>query len=249
MILLLQLTSSAAKTTESPNQMEWNKFMQYMYHNVRYTDDAIKARIQGYSQIKFRIRSGGVEEISVVGTPLGYGLDEAVIKAMSSFDGYEDLPNGKYSLEFFFGIFGSREDFAPPVELKGHKSIGGYLRASVNLDYKPGTSTKDGEDNRLYDFIMIDTPPSFPGGPKAFQDYIKKEMNYSGNARGKVILSFIVEKDGTLTGIHVDRLLGSGADQEAFRLIKASPKWTPGIQKGKLVRVKYNIPISFNFNM
>lgn len=68
------------------------------------------------------------------------------------------------------------------------------------------------------------------------------------NVQGKVFLSFVVEMDGSLTNIKVERRLGSGTDEEAVRVLEESPKWIPGMQNGRPVRVKYNIPISFALN-
>ncbi|MNL41233.1 Gram-negative bacterial tonB protein [compost metagenome] len=83
-----------------------------------------------------------------------------------------------------------------------------------------------------------------------FYAYLSKAIRYpapaqEANVQGKVFLSFIVEKNGSLTDIKVERKLGYGTDEEAVRVLKASPKWIPGIQNGRPVRVKYNIPISF----
>jgi protein TonB len=60
-----------------------------------------------------------------------------------------------------------------------------------------------------------------------------------------VVLTFVVERDGSLTDIKVLRSLGSGTDEEAVRVLKASPKWKPGIQNGRPVRVQYSIPVNF----
>lgn len=74
-------------------------------------------------------------------------------------------------------------------------------------------------------------------------------MAAENNIQGKVFLSFVVEKNGELTDIQLaGKKLGGGTDEEAIRVLKASPKWTPGIQNGKPVRVKYNIPISFTLS-
>ena len=70
-------------------------------------------------------------------------------------------------------------------------------------------------------------------------------MAQENNIQGKVFLSFIVEKNGSLTDIKVERKLGYGTDEEAVRVLAASPKWVAGVQNGKFVRVKYNIPINF----
>ena len=102
----------------------------------------------------------------------------------------------------------------------------------------------------VFAFTSIDQQPSFQGGMDKFYEYLSKSIKYpkeavAKNVQGKVFLSFIVEKSGELTNINVDRKLGAGTDEEAIRVLEASPRWIPGKIAGKPVRVKYNIPISF----
>jgi protein TonB len=90
--------------------------------------------------------------------------------------------------------------------------------------------------------------PQFPGGYTAFNRFVAKNLKSPKaniDIQGKVFVKFIVEKDGTLTGIKVVRGLGYGCDEEAVRLMKASPKWNPGLQNGFPVRVYFTLPISF----
>lgn len=89
------------------------------------------------------------------------------------------------------------------------------------------------------------------GGNKAFYRYVQKAMKYPAQARrmgveGKVFIQFVVEKDGSLTDIKILKGIGSGCDEEAVRVLKAAPKWKPGKQRGKAVRVRRSLPIKFN---
>lgn len=107
------------------------------------------------------------------------------------------------------------------------------------------------DDNKVYDFVSIEKQPEFPGGIAKFYDYLGKSIRYpamaqENNVQGKVFLTFVVEKDGKLTDIQVVRGPGSGTNEEAIRVLKASPRWNPGIQNGVPVRVKYNIAVNFN---
>lgn len=107
--------------------------------------------------------------------------------------------------------------------------------------------------DKVYDFVSIEKQPEFKGGMKKFYEYLHSSVKYpesavKNNIQGKVFLSFIVEKDGKLNNIHVDRKLGYGTDEEAVRVLEESPNWDPGLVKGKPVRVKYNIPISFSLS-
>ncbi|MDB5018903.1 MAG: Energy transducer TonB [Pedobacter sp.] len=138
----------------------------------------------------------------------------------------------------------------------GQKTIAGDPNADIVIAAPVGEGPKQAavvEDTKVYDFVSIETPPGFPGGIEKFYAYVGKSIKYppmaaENNIQGKVFLSFVVEKNGELTDIHVDRKLGGGTDEEAVRVLKASPRWTPGIQNGKPVRVKYNIPISFTLS-
>ncbi len=92
--------------------------------------------------------------------------------------------------------------------------------------------------------------PSFPGGTKAWQEYIVSTLKYpalakSNNVQGNVIVKFTVEKDGSLGDIKIMRGIGSGADEEAVRVIAQSPKWIPGTIDGKPARVTFTVPINF----
>jgi TonB family protein len=93
----------------------------------------------------------------------------------------------------------------------------------------------------------FDRYPQFPGGLKAYQKFLNENLKWPSqiDAQGKVIISFIVEKDGRLTNIKVDKKLGAEFDNEALRVIKKMPRWEPAMLKGKSVRCRYTIPINF----
>jgi protein TonB len=102
------------------------------------------------------------------------------------------------------------------------------------------------EDNNIYNSAGIQVKPDFPGGIEKFYKYIAN--NYKtpeeDGLKGKVYVNFVVEKDGSLTDIKVIRDIGYGTGKEAIRVLKNSPKWVPGEQNGKKVRVLYSLPIS-----
>ncbi|RYG21454.1 MAG: energy transducer TonB [Chitinophagaceae bacterium] len=105
-------------------------------------------------------------------------------------------------------------------------------------------------DDKLYNFIGMENPPTYPGGMQALYEFLGKNIKYpkeasEKNVQGNVFLSFTVGKDGGVKDVKVDKKLGSGTDEEAVRVLKMSKKWNPGTQDGKPVNVKYNIPIKF----
>ena len=99
-------------------------------------------------------------------------------------------------------------------------------------------------------FTAVEMEPTFPGGLDRFYQFLQYNIKYPAEAfknkiQGKVFVGFVVEKDGSLTDVKVLRGIGSGCDEEAARVIKKSPKWRPGIQNGRPVRVQFVVPISF----
>lgn len=102
------------------------------------------------------------------------------------------------------------------------------------------------EDNNVYNTAGIEVKPDFPGGIEKFYKFVGN--NYKTpeeeGLKGKVYVTFVVEKDGSLTDIKVLRDIGYGTGAEAIRVLKKCPKWTPGEQNGKKVRVLYSLPIT-----
>lgn len=102
-------------------------------------------------------------------------------------------------------------------------------------------------------FIMVEEMPEFPGGNVALMDFIAKELKYPEEARlknlsGKVFVYFVIERDGSVSNIEVKRGVPNAPmlDQEAVRVVKTIPKWKPGKQNGKEVRVAFTLPINFS---
>jgi periplasmic protein TonB len=117
-----------------------------------------------------------------------------------------------------------------------------------------GTRTFDeGEKGADIDIDVIDFPefnPEFPGGMPAFYIFLNKNINYPEKARqngieGKVFVQFIVEKDGSITDIHVINHVHSSLEKEAIRVVAKMPIWKPGKQGNKPVRVRFTLPINF----
>jgi TonB family protein len=99
-------------------------------------------------------------------------------------------------------------------------------------------------------FTAVEQNPEFIGGQKAMYNFINDNIKYPFEAQrndisGRVFLKFVVEKDGSIGDVKVWKGLGYGCDEEAVRVIKLMPKWNPGSQNGKLVRVYYNMPVLF----
>jgi len=103
-------------------------------------------------------------------------------------------------------------------------------------------------DDNIFD--IVEQQPEFPGGLASLRKYLGKNIEYpklaaDAGIQGKVYVGFVVERDGSVSGVKVRRGIGGGCDEEAMRVVKSMPKWKPGKQRNKAVRVRYNLPIVF----
>lgn len=140
----------------------------------------------------------------------------------------------------------------------GAENIEGNPGAGIRIDLPVGPGSGDAaitESGAPSDvpFIHVEIEPEFPGGLKAFMAYVQQNYRYPAAAveagvKGQVVLQFVVERDGSLTDIKIVRDLKFGTGEEAVRLLQAAPKWSPGIQNGREVRVAYTLPIALDIS-
>jgi protein TonB len=114
-----------------------------------------------------------------------------------------------------------------------------------------GNSTSTTESMELHTLNSIENYPEFPGGQAAFIKFLSRNLKYPHIAAekgimGKVLISFIIEKNGKLSNIKILRGIGYGCDEEAIRVLEKSPEWKPGMQNKQHVRVAYTLPINFS---
>ena len=110
------------------------------------------------------------------------------------------------------------------------------------------TVEEDVKDEEI--FVSVEKMPEFPGGEEKLYKYLRDNLKYPDmatqqNIQGKVYVQFVVEKDGSIANPKVLRDIGGGCGDEALRVVRAMPKWTPGIQRTKKVRVQYTLPVNF----
>lgn len=121
---------------------------------------------------------------------------------------------------------------------------------SVGQDVRKDKDARTEQDGAI--FTIVEQMPEFPGGMEALYQFLAANIKYPGGpddcVNGKVIVSFVIEKDGTVSDAKVVRKLHPAFDEEALRVVKLMPKWEPGRQEGKPVRVQFNLPINFSLN-
>ncbi len=128
----------------------------------------------------------------------------------------------------------------------GNDENGEVLRwkdAIVNEPVKPKV-----EENKVFEYV--EQMPSFPGGTAALMQYLSKNIKYppfaeENNIQGRVICTFVVERDGSVSDIRIAKSVDPSLDKEAIRVVSGMPKWIPGRQNGQMVRVKYTLPVTF----
>ncbi len=126
----------------------------------------------------------------------------------------------------------------------------GKLTGDVQFKVDVASKGNEPKFEKLEIFAVAESMPSFPGGMGALMQYLAENIGYPSLAKksgiqGRVFVNFVVEPDGSITNVKVLRGIGGGCDEEAVRVVEKMPKWSPGKQKGKPVRVSYNLPVKF----
>lgn len=135
------------------------------------------------------------------------------------------------------------------LDVKGNSDQGEILKVTQRVETEPVKAEPKPEvENKVFD--VVEQMPSFPGGPSALMQYLSSNIKYpvvaqENGVQGRVVVSFVVERDGSITDVQVARSVDPSLDREAQRVVRNMPKWIPGKQNGQAVRVKYNVPVAF----
>ena len=131
--------------------------------------------------------------------------------------------------------------------VEGNDEVGGEV-LKAKEDIAAPEPPKVVEETKI--FTVVEQMPMFPGGDAALMQYLSQNIHYPAVAaengvQGRVVVGFVVERDGSITDVNVLRSVDPSLDKEAVRVVKSMPKWNPGKQNGSAVRVKYQVPVSF----
>ena len=135
------------------------------------------------------------------------------------------------------------------LDVKGNSDQGEILKVTQRVETEPVKAEPKPEvENKVFD--VVEQMPSFPGGPSALMQYLSSNIKYpvvaqENGVQGRVVVSFVVERDGSITDVQVARSVDPSLDREAQRVVRNMPRWIPGKQNGQAVRVKYNVPVAF----
>ena len=130
--------------------------------------------------------------------------------------------------------------------VEGNDETGGEVLKAKEVIAEPEPPKV--EETKVFD--VVEEMPQFPGGNSALMEYLGKNIKYpvvaeENGIQGRVVCTFVVERDGSITDVKVVRGVDSSLDKEAVRVVKSMPRWIPGKQNGSAVRVKYTLPVTF----
>lgn len=135
-------------------------------------------------------------------------------------------------------------------DVKGNSDQGTVLKAEQEIAQPAPPAPKPSAEIENKVFDVVEQMPSFPGGNSALMSYLNSNVKYpvvaqENGVQGRVVISFVVEKDGSITDVQVVKSVDPSLDREASRVVRSMPRWNPGKQNGQAVRVKYDVPVSF----
>lgn len=243
-------------------------FYKLVGRNVLYVKAAKEKNIQGAVDIAFEKQGNDLIKTKVLNT-IGYKQEEEVERVLHLSEVKNEMPEGKHILRIKFIMMDPEKGESFEGKTTGLAELSGYknLDDIVIVGYVPNKDPKKERDlissvevrgqqdtvidKKIQSFNDVEVQPAFPGGMRAFYQWVGENYKYPAEAKknkvsGSLHLSFIVERDGSLSEFKLLKDLGYGTGEAALELLKTSPKWAPGLVNDKPVRVSYSLPIKLN---
>ncbi|RZL13806.1 MAG: M56 family metallopeptidase, partial [Pedobacter sp.] len=167
--------------------IDWSGLMTHLKRSIRYPEAAAVSQTQGSTMVKFAIKDGAASEVGIAGKALGAGTEAELMSKLLLYNDFSSVPDGNYVLKATFSLDGATtqlkngnlvapENFTQLPELL----IGGYLPKTTNQKNDPA-------DVRVYDFVSLETQPTFPGGMDKFYTYLKENLRYPAEAKANKV--------------------------------------------------------------
>ncbi|WP_286074258.1 M56 family metallopeptidase [Parabacteroides goldsteinii] len=220
--------------------------LQFLAKSIKYPVIAQQNGIQGRVTCSFVVGKDGVIRNIEVIRGVDPSLDLEATRVISMMPKWKPgMQKGKevsvkYTVPVTFRLQGKEDNKPTPLP----------AGESDNEITVVGYGEQKSADTSGQVFAIVEKMPQFPGGEKAINEFISKTLQYpviaqENGIQGKVVCSFIINQDGSVTDAEVISGVDPSLDREALRIVSAMPKWTPGTQRGKAVRVKYTMPVTF----
>lgn len=234
---------------------------QYLHEHMFYPAAAVGTGIYGKVKLAFDVETNG----AITGIRIVEGLGNKAINA-AAVKLIKDMPdwvpgekNGRRVrvrclLSLNYTANTPVEETGSDMEFSNDRADKETVSAGAGSPAAETEKTADRpNDNEAASFTMVEQKPQFPGGESAMFKFISENLKYPAIAaengiQGRVIVSFVVEKDGSITNIKILRSVSPELDAEARRIVGIMPRWSPGRNNGKPVRTVYNLPVSFRLS-
>ncbi|MBR3855577.1 MAG: TonB family protein [Bacteroidaceae bacterium] len=218
--------------------------MQFLSRKIKYPKEAQEKREEGKTHVQFVVKSDGtIDCVQVARSSGSQALDDEAVRVVKSMPRWTPAQkdgenvNTMFTLPVVFKLGGG----VPQVAVDAPESRTGKQEI---VDVKVTLA-----DEAIYQ--VVEQQPEFKGGANALMKYLSSNINYpreamEQNIQGKAFIGFVVEKDGSITDVNVVKSSGNELlDQESVRVVKSMPKWNPGKQSGRAVRVRFTLPVMF----
>lgn len=247
----------------------------FIMNNVRYPKEAREKGIQGKVYVQYVIDTDGSVTDARIAKGVNPLLDQEALRVVNSMPKWKPgkqkgvLVRVSYTLPVNFALDGGKPAETPAnlkaefmgnmVMLTGDPELIEKLIPYM-MGVKPGTALEKDKGTLIFTkpegeqeepvFYMVEEMPEFPGGEIALRKHLANEIKYPAEAQkdtiqGRVYVTFVVNKDGSVIDPKIARGVHPSLDQEALRVVSGLPQWIPGKQRGQAVKVSYTVPISF----
>lgn len=210
----------------------------YLSKNVRYPKAAQEKNISGTVFVQFVVNEeGNIKDVRMVGKNPGFGLAEEAMRVVKEMPQWVPGKQQGKTVSVQFNL---------PIRFQLDAGKEAPKPAGQTVNFPPPTN----DNNEIFTFV--EHPPKFPGGDNALGLYLSKNIRYPGEAQkakvgGTTFVQFVVDADGNIRDVKtVGAKKGYGLEDEAIRVVKAMPKWEPGVQNERQVAVQFNLPIRFS---
>lgn len=227
------------------------KVNEYIYKNLKYPAIARENGVQGAVTVSFIVEKDGSTSNHKIIRNIGAGCGDEAVRLIEKMGKWIPAKNRREAV---------RCEVKQVVRFEIPEFVDQRIESTPKTENNVPTSSAPVKEKK---FKVVEEMPSFPGceglsvvkkrqqcAQKKMLEFIYKNLKYPTEARkngveGTVVITYVVEKDGTINDAKILRDIGDGCGEEALRIVNSMPKWNPGIQKGKPVNVQFNIPIRF----
>ena len=236
-----------------------DEMMHFVASNVKYPQDAIDEGKGGRVFVSFVVEKDGLVSNVKVLRGVCESIDEEAARVVRGMPRWKPgMNDGKpvrvsFQIPIVFRIEEMDNESKTKVRIveTGEGTDNSWKVSTATFPDNPKEADRQPDKDGV--FQIVEEMPKFPGGDQAMMDYIGKNIVYPEEAKekeiqGRVFIGFVVEKDGSVSNVKVLRGIGGGCDEEAVRVVKAMPKWKPGMNDGQPARVSYTLPINFKLN-